>query len=143
MASGVPFGGAVSVAPVTTEGSRAIACARCSGNSASVKRAVTSCEESIVTRQSLVPVQPPPSQPANVMPASGTACNVTGVLRAKSEKQVAPQFMPAGVLVTVPVPFPLLLTVSRGGVLAQPENSDVFPVLLVAVGGQLVPPAGS
>jgi hypothetical protein len=33
----------------------------------------------------------------------------------KEAEQVAPQVMPAGLLVTVPLPVPVLLTLSTGG----------------------------
>ena len=59
-----------------------------------------------------VPVQPPPLQPLNVDPAVGAAVKVTAVPLANAAEHVAPQEMPAGVLVTVPIPAPVLLTVS-------------------------------
>jgi hypothetical protein len=65
-----------------------------------------------VTVQAPVPVQPPPLQPVKVEPAAGVAVNVTTVPDVKEVVQVAPQEMPAGELVTVPVPAPALETVS-------------------------------
>src|SRR5207253_2969690 len=59
-----------------------------------------------------VPEQPPPAQPVKVEPAAGVAVNVTVVPLAKLAEQVAPQLIPAGALVTVPLPVPALLTVS-------------------------------
>jgi hypothetical protein len=59
-----------------------------------------------------VPEQPPPLQPVKVEPAAGVAVKVTAVPPANAEEHVAPQEIPAGLLVTVPVPAPDLLTVS-------------------------------
>ena len=64
---------------------------------------------SIVTEPSLQSGSPP--KPAKVEPASGVAVSVTTVPVAKAAEQVAPQSIPAGLLVTVPVPAPSLLTV--------------------------------
>ena len=59
-----------------------------------------------------VPVQPPPLQPLNVDPAAGAAVKVTAVPLANAAEHAAPQEIPAGLLVIVPVPAPVLLTVS-------------------------------
>src|SRR5439155_6091994 len=59
------------------------------------------------------PGQPPPGQPVKVEPAAGVAVSVTTVPLAKLAEQVAPQVMPAGELVTVPLPVPALLAVSE------------------------------
>jgi len=59
-----------------------------------------------------VPVQPPPLQPLNVDPAAGVAVNVTAEPPANAAEHVAPQEMPAGLLVTVPPPVPVFETVS-------------------------------
>ena len=58
-----------------------------------------------------VPVQAP-DQPVNVEPVLGVAVSATAVPLAKLALQVAPQLMPDGLLVTVPVPVPLPCTVS-------------------------------
>ena len=58
-----------------------------------------------------VPLQAPP-QPANVKPAAGFSVNVTCVFWANVAVQVDGQLMPAGVLVTVPVPDVGPVTVS-------------------------------
>src|SRR5207245_8323873 len=47
-----------------------------------------------------------------VEPAAGAAVSVTAVPLAKLAVHVAPQVIPAGELVTVPLPVPALLTVS-------------------------------
>ena len=59
-----------------------------------------------------VPEQPPPLQPVKVEPAAGVAVKVIVVPFAYAAMQVAPQEIPAGLLVTVPIPGPVLLTVS-------------------------------
>ena len=58
-----------------------------------------------------VPVQAP-DQPANVELAPAAAVKVTDVPLAKLALHVDPQLMPAGLLVTVPVPVPASATVS-------------------------------
>ena len=52
-----------------------------------------------------------PLHPPNVDPAAGVAVNVTEVPLGKVRLQVAPQSIPAGLLVTVPSPTPFLFTV--------------------------------
>ena len=74
--------------------------------------AVTEVAAFSATVQVPVPEQPPPVQPAKVEPAAGVAVRVTAVPPANAAEHVAPQEMPAGLLVTVPVPAPLGLTVS-------------------------------
>src|SRR5439155_25807949 len=58
-----------------------------------------------------VPLQPPPLQPVKAEPAAGLALRVTTVPLAKLAVHVAPQVMPAGELVTVPLPVPAGVTV--------------------------------
>src|SRR5436853_457104 len=55
-----------------------------------------------------------PVKPANAEPAVGAAVRVTVESFGKSRVHVAPQLRPAGALVTVPAPVPVLLTVSVG-----------------------------
>ena len=75
-----------------------------------MKVAVTDFAASIVTEQvSAVPVQLPP-QPAKLEPLAGAAFKVTLEPPLKLAEQVAPQSRPAGVLETVPVAVPFLLT---------------------------------
>ena len=66
----------------------------------------------MVTAQVPVPVQPPPLQPVNVEPAAGVAVKVTTVPLVKPVEHVAPQEMPAGALVMLPLPAPDVATVS-------------------------------
>jgi hypothetical protein len=62
----------------------------------------------------LLPLQPPPVQPANVEFAAGVSVSVIEVPRVKLALQVGAQPIPEGTLATVPVPVPARLTVSRG-----------------------------
>src|SRR6267378_2417602 len=57
-----------------------------------------------------MPVQPPPLQPAKVEPAAGVAVKVTAVPTVNEAEQAAPQEIPEGALVTVPLPVPVLVT---------------------------------
>lgn len=72
---------------------------------AALKLAVTLLAASMVTVHEPVPVQAP-DQPAKVLPAAACAVKVTGVLAAKLAEHVLPQLIPAGLLVTVPLPAP-------------------------------------
>jgi hypothetical protein len=58
----------------------------------------------------LIPVQAP-LQPVKVEPALGVALKLTVLPEAKLALHVAPQSIPAGVEVTVPLPMPVLPTV--------------------------------
>jgi hypothetical protein len=58
-----------------------------------------------------VPVHAP-VHPVNTELAPGLAVSVTDVPTVKLALHVSPQLMPAGVLVTVPVPVPDFVTVS-------------------------------
>src|SRR2546428_8271722 len=79
------------------------------GADVGAKVAVTVVAAESVTTHVPVPLQPPPLQPEKVEPAAGVAVNVTAVPPAKLAEPVAPQLMPAGALVTVPLPMPALL----------------------------------
>jgi hypothetical protein len=76
-----------------------------------VKVAVTVVAAVMGTVQVAVPEQPPPLQPVKVEPAAAEAVRVTEVL--KLARQVEGQLMPAGALVTVPLPVPAGVTVRR------------------------------
>ncbi len=69
------------------------------------KDAVTVSVEFTVTVQVPVPVQAPP-QPPKTEPPAATAVRITLVPEVNVAEQVAPQVMPAGLLVTVPLPVP-------------------------------------
>jgi hypothetical protein len=71
--------------------------------------AVTDLAASIETEQVPVPVQAP-DHPVKVALAAGAAVNVTAVPMLKVNEQVAPQLIPAGEEVTVPIPFPVFET---------------------------------
>ena len=72
--------------------------------------AVTLFAASIVTTQPAVPVHPP-LHPVKVLEASAAAVRVTAVPAAYGSLQSLPQSIPAGALVTRPVPFPDGMTV--------------------------------
>ena len=76
-----------------------------------MKVAVTVVAALKVTVQVPVPVHPPPLQPLKIEPAAGVAVSVTAVPPAKLAAQFAPQVIPAGELVTVPLPVPAGVTV--------------------------------
>lgn len=59
-----------------------------------------------------MPLQPPPLQPAKVDPLAAAALKVTDVPPGKLPLQSFPQVIPAGELVTVPLPVPVFETVS-------------------------------
>ena len=54
-----------------------------------------------------------PVQPEKVEPAAGAAVSVIELPKATLVEQLVPQEMPAGALVTVPVPVPDFVTVTR------------------------------
>src|SRR4051812_20610219 len=61
------------------------------------------CAAVIVVTQAPAPLHAPP-QPENVEPLAGVAVNVTSVPGAKVVLHVVGQLIPAGVLVTIPLP---------------------------------------
>ena len=80
-----------------------------------------------VTTQVEPVLQLPPVQPAKDEPLAGVAVSVTEVAGAKLALQVCPQLMPEGLLLTVPLPMPLKVTVSTGEVLKL-AMTEVFCV---------------
>ena len=76
----------------------------------SVNCAVTDVAAVTDTTHVPVPEQPPPDHPVKVEPVDGVAVSVTEVPYRYELEQVAPQLMPAGLDVTLPLPFPLLDT---------------------------------
>ena len=86
-----------------------------------------------------------PSQPVKVDAALlGVALSVTAVPAPNDALHVAPQLMPAGDEATVPLPEPLLTTVSTTGSAAvtHGEKSEVFPAESVVVAVTTDCPAG-
>src|SRR5438093_8049809 len=75
------------------------------------KVAVTVVAAESVIVHAPVPLQPPPLQPVKAEPAAGVAVSVTAVPLAELAEQGAPQVIPAGALVTVPLPVPAGVTV--------------------------------
>jgi hypothetical protein len=75
----------------------------------------------IVTVQGPRPVHPPPLQPENVEPVAAVAVRVTGVPPGKAPEQVAPQMIPDGVLITVPLPGPIFTTVRPRACAVAPQ----------------------
>jgi hypothetical protein len=75
-----------------------------------VNVAVTDLAASTVTTQVPVPEQPEPLQPVKSEPVAGVAVSVTEVPYVYELEQVAPQLIPAGLDVTVPLPLPFLVT---------------------------------
>ena len=76
-----------------------------------MKVAVTVVLAVSVTEQEPVPEHPPPLQPVKVEPVAGAAVRVTAVPLGKLAEQLVPQLIPAGELVTVPLPGPAVATV--------------------------------
>ena len=84
-----------------------------------------------VRLQDPVPLQAP-DQPAKVEPAAGAAVNVTAVPLLNMALQVVPQLIPAGMLVTTPVPVPARVTV-RVSVVTDWLNEAVTELLALIV----------
>jgi hypothetical protein len=81
------------------------------GGSADVlKVAVTVTLLLIWAVQEPVPAQPPPLQPPKTDPEAAAAVSVTVVPPENDREQAVPQLMPLGLLVTVPLPVPFLVT---------------------------------
>ncbi|MBK1641100.1 hypothetical protein CKO12_04265 [Chromatium okenii] len=74
------------------------------------KLAVTVCAAFILTVQLSVPEQPPPLQPVNTELLSAVAERV--MLPFNVAEQILPQLIPAGLLLTLPLPVPDVLTVN-------------------------------
>lgn len=107
------------------------------GKVAGMKLAVTAVAAVIVTEQVPTPEHPPPLQPANTDAADvGEAVSVTTAFCRNVVEHVAPQLMPAGELVTVPLPAPVFETVSEnvgvGENVAVTAVADV-PITIVQV----------
>jgi hypothetical protein len=74
------------------------------------KFAVTEVAAVMLTVQVPAPVQPAPLQPVKIDPGAARAVNVTAVLDGKEYEQLEPQLIPTGLLLTVPLPAPVLPT---------------------------------
>ncbi len=74
--------------------------------------AVTLFAPSIVTVHVVFVPEHAPLQPANTDPLAGVAVSVTLVPELNDAEQVLPQFIPDGLLVTVPLPVPVFVTES-------------------------------
>src|SRR6185437_7572463 len=96
-----------------------LATVRVNGPGFAVKFALTDFAASMVTLHAPVPLQAP-LQPANVEPESGVAVKFTTAPLSKFAEHVSPQDIPAGELVTVPVPVPLFVTVRVKDVVEDP-----------------------
>src|SRR5215831_3154383 len=82
-----------------------------------LKVAVTLRAWVMLTVQGPVPLHPSPLHPVNVDPLAGVAAKVTLCPLGKAVLHVAGQLIPAGLLVTVPLPVPATLTVSSWGII--------------------------
>jgi hypothetical protein len=82
--------------------------------------AVTVTGADTVRTQVPVPEHPPPLQPVKMEPEAPLAVRVTAVPLGKMPEQLAPQVIPVGTLVTVPLPAPVLRT-------ARPKTCGVVP----------------
>jgi hypothetical protein len=96
-----------------------------------VNVAVTFVLAVIVTTHAAVPVHPLPLQPAKVEVRLGVAVSVTTVPVTKLvEQRPAGQLMPAGVLVTFPLPVPVRLTVSARVIAVNVAVTFVLAVIV-------------
>ena len=105
-----------------------------------VYETVTAVAPLSVTAHVPVPLHAPP-QPANVEPAAAAAFSVTNVPEGKLallDVQAAAQLSPAGVLVTLPLPVPDLVSV-RGKVVTVAVNVGVTLVPVVRSTVQVEP----
>jgi len=75
-----------------------------------------------------VPEQPPPDQPTKTAPPVGVAVSTTVLLDGKLAEQVVPHAMPAGELVTLPLPRPVRTTVTVTGAGAKAPFTIVADV---------------
>src|SRR5271170_913359 len=105
-----------------------------------VNVAVTVCAAFMVTLHVPVPEQPPPDQPANEEPELASAVSVTSCPMLKLAPHVGWQAMPAGVLITVPPPFPISPMESWGPPLL---NAAVTLWLVLMVSTQVLVPEQS
>src|SRR5262249_2294475 len=98
-----------------------------------MKVAVTLRACVMLTTHVPVPSHPSPLQPVKWEPLVAMAVSVTLVSWSKAVRQVAPQSIPAGVLVTAPLPLPVLLTV-RGTCGMKSATTGVLAVKVTVQG---------
>jgi hypothetical protein len=91
-------------------------------------------DESVIAHV-LVPVQDPPLHPVKNCPDPGVAVSVTAVFGAKLAEHVVGQLIPAGLLVTVPVP--VSVTVRPSSALTTALNVAETAVAAVSVSAQV------
>src|SRR5664280_2016884 len=96
----------------------------CGGIGIRLNVAVTVVSAFAVSAHEPEPEQPPPDQPAKREPDAGAAVRVTPVPELKAWTQVLPQLIPAGELVTVPLPAPDLLTLRKRVVVIVPKLDE-------------------
>src|SRR5262249_51058912 len=96
------------------------------GDPSASNAAVTVCSVPPVRVQVPVPEHPPPLQPTKLEPGSGTAVRTTVCPASNGAEHSEPQEIPAGELVTLPVPVPAFCTViSFGGGGVPPSTTKV------------------
>src|SRR5437899_8572607 len=81
------------------------------GPGGATKVAVTVVAADMVTVQEPVPVQPPPLQPVKEEPVGGVQVRAPAVSLGQLAAPLVPHVIPAGTLVTVPLPVPAFVTV--------------------------------
>src|SRR5213592_4212631 len=77
-----------------------------------------------------VPEQPPPLQPVKVELASGVAVSVTAVPPVNEAEQAAPQEIPEGALLTVPLPVPVLVTLRAKDCWTKPAVTEAAALMV-------------
>src|SRR5437773_1471383 len=92
--------------------------------------AVTEVAAFRVTMQVPEPEQPPPLQPVKVELASGVAVSVTAVPPANEAEQAAPQEIPGGALLTVPLPVPVLVTLRAKDCWTKPAVTEAAALMV-------------
>ena len=114
-----------------------------------VNVADTDCGEFIVTVQPALPLQAPP-QPVKIQPLAGVAVKVTFVPLENPALHVDGQLMPAGLLVTVPLPvtltvrtaeFEILTAIGCEGMPFATTTRLLAPVSIFAGTAKFVDPA--